>query len=90
MAEHTPGPWYAEGNTVLAERHHQIATVHGGDTLLEGGVERAAANAALIARAPDLHAFAQLVADFTADDSAGHMRYLHEQAKIVMGESANV
>jgi len=31
-----------------------------------------------------LYALAQLVRDFTTEDSAGHMRYLNEQAKIAL------
>lgn len=37
-------------------------------------------NAALMAAAPRLLAFAELVADFFANDSSGHAQYLFEQA----------
>lgn len=35
-----------------------------------------------------LKAFAQLVSDFTTNDSTGHMKYLHEQAELTLDQHA--
>jgi hypothetical protein len=68
MKNYTPGPWNVErmydGSKTIAvmrcwpssDRSGPAIAVHAGSNWIEGGNDMAAANASLIAAAPDLHA----------------------------------
>ena len=92
--KHTPGPWLDLGNTQVGYIYPQpsrkgpviVANTYVNKPTFMS-VEEAKANARLIASAPDLLAFAQLVSDFFDKDSAGHAQYLKEQADNVLAKA---
>lgn len=85
-AEHTPAPWFLEGNTVYAlttdERGREVnifwATLSGTRFTPDGRENRA--NARLIAAAPDLLAALEAMVDRWEPDSAGSDRRMWETA----------
>lgn len=82
MSTHTPGPWsveypYGEHGCYVTAANPRTTN----PLICKMMPENADPNARLIAAAPDLLAFAQLVRDFFTDDSIGHAQYLKEQAE---------
>jgi hypothetical protein len=79
MSTHTPGPWHwddSSGNTeLLGARHFQVLEIYESP---EGGTVPTAADAALIAAAPDLLDILRKVLSATADVAPGHIdRFAH-------------
>jgi hypothetical protein len=94
VINHTPGPWETSCGMVQTVREHECKITGCGVHIPIALMDRTPgngtvpterdANAHLIAQAPELLKFAKLVRDFFTNDSAGHAKYLREQAEIVI------
>lgn len=84
--KHTPGPWEIEARfsyvAIITEGKEYVATVSP-----DYYTQERWDNARLIAAAPELLAFAELVRDFFTDDSLGHAQYLKEQAEVAIAKA---
>jgi len=99
MSDHTPGPWHVEmGVHVLDSARTRIADVCDRyDGVNNNFKSSAGANACLIAHAPDLLEFAELVArmttdqemdgDMSGDDAVSTLSELIETARAVIYEA---